>query len=484
METTTITTAQSKTSLYERLASDIKRQIEAGIYRPGQRIPSVRQTSRQYELSITTVLQAYQVLEDQGWIEARPQSGYYVRSRGTMSAPEPALSMPPDEPFEISIEELVMNVLHNSTDQKFVQFGAAIPAPDLLPNQKMSRILSSIARQEDPRQNLCSMVEGIEELRIQAAQRAARAGCVLSSDAMLITNGAMEALNLSLRAVCQPGDLVAVESPTYFGILQALESLGMRVLEIPTHYQDGISLEALRFALEHHPVRACVVITNFNNPLGSCMSDENKRKLVEMLADHDIPLIEDDIFGELHFDERRPPVAKAFDTQDNVLLCSSYSKDISPGFRLGWLAPGRYYSRVARIKMALNLGTAFFTQMATARFLESGGYDHHLRRIRRAYAEKVSLMSNAVLQHFPAGTHLTSPRGGFVLWVQLPENVDSLVLYRQALQAGITIAPGYIFSATNKYRNYIRLNAGYWSYQALSALERLGGLVHNLAKVG
>jgi len=470
-----------KIPLYEQLAQEFTQQIELGTFRPGERIPSVRKVSQQRELSITTVLQAYQLLEDRGMIEARPQSGYFVRPPVTQATPEPETSTPAIDPKHVSIADLALRILRDTLNPNLVQFGAAIPDPDLLPTDRLNRILASIARKGDFPQNVCGLPEGHEELRVQVAQRAFSSGCTLTPEDIIITSGCMEALNLSLRAVCQPGDLVAIESPTYFGILHLLQSQGLRALEIPTHHRTGISLEALRFALEHHPVKACLVLTNFNNPLGSCMPDEAKQEMVEMLAERDIPLIEDDINGELHFQGQRPRVAKAYDRTGNVLLCDSFSKDISPSLRVGWVAPGRYKKQIEHLKMATNVGTATLPQLALARFIASGGYDHHLRRIRRAYAEKVGSMSAAVLRSFPDGTRVTSPCGGFVLWVQLPETVDSLVLYRLALKAGITLAPGYIFSPSSKYHNFVRLNAAYYCSETERALARLGQIVSRLA---
>jgi DNA-binding transcriptional MocR family regulator len=465
---------------YEKLAAYLSRHIESGTYPPGSRIPSVRKISKEQGVSITTALQAYQILEDRGWIEARPQSGYYVRPRPCISAPEPVFSSP-SQPEQVRIDDLELRILHDSTLPGIVQFGAAIPDPELLPTTKLNRLMSAAARKNDRRLEVCGIPEGIEELRIAVAKGALRSGAELHPNEILITNGTMEALNLALRAVCKAGDLVAVESPSYFGVLQALESLQLRVLEIPSHHETGISLDALRFALENHPVRALVLVSNFSNPLGSLMPDENKRLLLALIEEYDIPLVEDDIYGELHFDAARPRVVRSFDNQGRVLLCSSFSKDISPSFRIGWLAPGRYYEQVRKYKLALNLGTAVLPQMAVAAFLSGGGYDHHLRRLRREYAQRMSLMGQAVLQHFPEGTRVTSPRGGFVLWVQLPDKVDSLELYGPALKAGISIAPGYMFSATPKYRNYIRLNAAFWSYSSLLALEKLALLVKEAA---
>jgi DNA-binding transcriptional MocR family regulator len=296
----------------------------------------------------------------------------------------------------------------------------------------------------------------------------------------VITSGCIEAMVLCLRTVCQRGDTVAIESPVYFGILQSLEALGLQALEIPTHPRDGISLEALEFAIEHNPVKACLVISNFNNPLGSCMPDENKKALVELLAEHDIPLIENDISGEIYFSGQRPSVAKAYDRKGLVMLCSSFSKDICPGYRIGWVAPGKFKPNVEWHKFTTNGGTALLPQLAVAQFLESGGYDHHLRRIRRVYARYMALMSQSIMRHFPDGTRVTRPTGGTVLWVQLDDRVDSLKLYKLALKAGITLTPGYIFSAKEQYCNFIRLSASFWSPRAERAIERLGEIIRNM----
>jgi DNA-binding transcriptional MocR family regulator len=467
--------------LYERVANDLAGVIRAGTFRPGERIPSVREMSRQRQVSITTVMQAYQLLEDRGVIEVRPQSGYFVRPVAEGGLPDRCSEqcISPD-PAQVSVDRLVMTILRAVLDPKLVQFGTAIPSPDLLPTARLNRILAGLARRSDLPLNICGVPQGIEDLRTQVAQRSFSYGCQFTPDDILITAGCMEAVSLSLRVVCRPGDTVAVESPTYFNMLQALEAMGLKVLEIPTHPVTGVSLEALRFAIDHHPIRACLFMTNFTNPLGATIPDEAKQELVELLAKHEIPLIEDDIHGELYFSGERPKTAKAFDKKGLVLLCSSFSKDLAPGYRIGWIAPGRYRDAIERMKMASTVGTAVLPQYAIAEFLASGGYDHHLRRIRRAYAQKMACMSQGVLQHFPTGTHISSPAGGFVLWVQLPETVDSLDLYRASLKAGISLVPGYVFSAGSEYRNYIRLNAAYWSEETEWAVRRVGELAGEL----
>ena len=471
-----------KTLRYQELAERLADLIRHGTYPPGERIPSVRQMSQQQGLSISTVLQSYSLLESRGLIEARPQSGYYVSSRIGQRLPEPETSSPRADPSHVSLHELVMMLMRDSANPNLVQLGAALPHLDELLLQKINRIMTNIIREKGINAHEYQFPPGLEALRIQIAQRAVNAGCSLSPNDVLITSGGIEAIDLCLHAVCRPGDIVAIESPSYFGTLQILEVHGLRALEIPTHPREGLSLDALKFAIEHNPIRAVMVIANFNNPLGSQMPDEKKKELVEMLAKHDIPLIENDVMGEMYFGEKRPMVCKAFDTKGLVMLLSCYSKDISPGLRIGWVASGRYRAEVEWLKFTLSPSSPTLSQMAVAEFLESGGYDQHLRRIRREYTRNVSLMSDAVMRYFPEGTRLTRPSGGFVLWVQLPENVDSLKLYELALQSGITLAPGHVFSATYQFSNFIRLNAATFNYSTERAIERLGAMIRELAK--
>lgn len=390
-----------KTLRYQALAEQIADLIRRGTYPVGERIPSVRQTSEQQNLSISTVLQAYSLLERQGLIEARPQSGYYVRALAEERLPEPETSSPKRDPSHVSLHELVVRIIHNSANPNLIQLGAALPHLDQRLIQTINRIISKIIRQRGLDAHQYQFPPGLDALRVQIARRMVSAGCSLSPGEILITSGGTEAIDFSLHAVCRPGDIVAIESPCYFGTLQTLEAHGLRALEIPTHPRDGISLEALEFAIEHNPIRAVVVISNFNNPLGSKIPDERKKELVDLLAKHDIPLIENDVCGELYFSEKRPTVCKAFDTKGLVILLSSFSKDISPGLRLGWVAPGRYSTDVEWLKLTLSASSPTLPQMAVAEFLESGGYDQHLRRVRREYAHNVGLMSDAVMRYFP-----------------------------------------------------------------------------------
>jgi DNA-binding transcriptional MocR family regulator len=469
--------------LYERLAGEFLSQIQTGKLIPGDKLPSVRNVSRQKALSVTTVRRAYQTLEARGLIEARPQSGYYVRWQPQKErlTRETRLQETKLEPQWVQIQDLPRRIRDDASSEKLVQFGAAVPAPDLIPAGRLNNILARIIRSGRVPPHLLGTAQGCHELRLQVTRRAFLSDCNLNADDIYITNGCTEALYLALRAVCQPGDLVAIESPTYFGILQVIESLDLRVLEIPCDPVIGLDLDALHFAIEQHPVRAAVVVTNFSNPLGACMPEANKRALVQMLAEKEIPLIEDDLYGDLHFRERRPVVARSFDSQGGVLLCSSYSKSLSPGYRVGWLAPGRWAEKVERLKAAFSLFSPVAPQLAIARFLESGGFDHTLRRMRRVYALRTEKMAAAILRNFPDHTQVSSPQGGYVLWVKLPEKVDSLALYQQGIALGITLAPGYLFAPGPRYRNYIRINAAMLLDETSWAVKRLGELACGLA---
>jgi len=468
--------------IYEKIAGRIERHIKKGTYRSGERIPSVRSLSLQMKVSISTVLKAYFSLENRGFIEARPQSGYYVRHQVPQVSAEPETHHSPAAPTRVSINDLVMMVMRDARNPDLVPLGLAAPNPESLPTDKLNRILSSVARRYKNQGISYDFPPGCEKLRVQLAQRSMTAGCSITPNQIVITSGCLEAVMLSLRAVCRPGDTVAIETPIFYNLLQVIEMLDLKALEIPTHPQNGISLSALRYALEHNPVHACLVIPNYNNPFGSCMADERKKELVMLLAAYGIPLIENDVYGDLGFSYHRPTVAKRYDKKGLVILCSSFSKTLAPGYRVGWVVPGRFQEKIERLKSVSNIATATLPQLAIAEFLANGGYDHYLRKIRGIYSRQISLMSQAITRYFPDGTKVNNPSGGFVLWVEMPEGIDSIKLYEHALDKGITIAPGLIFSASGKYRNFIRLNAAYWSDRIEQALATVGRLAEGVTR--
>lgn len=474
--------------LYEQVAEKVSHLIHQGTLQTGDRVPSVRRLRADLGVSVSTVLEAYRLLESEGLIEARPQSGYYVRGQRQLP-PEPSISTPKPIATEVGVAALVSEVLAAARDPAMIPLGASGNSPDLLPTLKLNQILAKVARQAGPSSNLYDLPPGQESVRRRIARRSLTWGGSLTAEDLVMTCGCMESINLCLKAVAKPGDTIAIESPAFYGFLQILESLGMKALEIPTHPREGVSLAALELAIRTHPIKACLFTPSFNNPLGSCMPEAHKQQMVEMLSQAQIPLIEDDVMGELYFSdasqdgkaERRPKPAKAFDLEGMVLLCSSFSKDLAPGYRVGWTAPGRFKAQVERLKHSNTIANATLPQLAIAEFLQNGSYDHHLRRLRKAYASQVQRITQAIRQFFPEGTKVTRPSGGFLLWVELPKSVDSLQLYRQALEHQISIVPGPIFSTTQQYRHCIRLSCGYpWSCEIEQALAVLGHLAKQL----
>lgn len=366
-----------------------------------------------------------------------------------------------------------------------MQLGAAVPDATFLPTRAVERALLQAARRHRSRAAAYEFPPGLPELRRQIARRLTQAGCAVSPDEIVITNGCQEALVLALRAVTRPGDVVAIESPTFYGLLQALEALQLEALEIPTDPVEGLSLDALQLALERWPVKVCVATPSFSNPLGYCMPEARKRALLALLGAHGVPLIEDDLYGDLGFAAQRPPPCLSLvqGSGAEVIYCSSFSKTLSPGLRVGWIVPGRHQGRVEYLKYVLNLATPTVSQLALAELLGGGGYERHLRAVRGDYARAVARMIDAVMRHFPAGTRITQPAGGFVIWVELAPQVDSLKLAKLARAEGISIAPGPIFSATQKYRNFMRLSCACpWDGRIEAALERLTRLLDAAAE--
>lgn len=469
--------------LYERIAAEVGDLIERGTYRPGDRIPSIRELARQRRVSINTVMEAYAQLENRRVVEARPQSGYYVASR--LAEPEPA----PDShaareglaATAVSLGREPLEVMRRLADPDLLPLGRGTPNVDLLPAARLARMLASEARRFPVESVSYSGRKGLKRLRTQIARRSLDAGCRLAPDEVVITSGCVEAVTLALQATCKPGDTVAVGSPVYYTFLNSIQWLGLKVLEIPSSPRDGLSLPVLDYALRHHPIQACLVISNYSNPLGSVMSDDSKEELVRMLARRDVPLIEDDVYGDLGFGPHRPLSTKAFDEKGLVLHCASFSKTLAPGYRVGWIEPGRFQDRVEALKSLFNIATASPTQLAVSEFLTSGGYDRHLRSLRQTYAKQVAAARAAVGRWFPPGTTVTRPEGGFVLWIELPSSVDAFAVYQGALEKGIGVAPGCLFTTGDGFRNCLRVSASVWSERTARALQTVGEIAGGLA---
>ncbi len=468
--------------LYEQLAESIALSIQEGVLCKGDKLPSVRHASTSRNVSPATVFQAYYLLEARGIIAARERSGYYVTGGSIKIPPAPDPITPiRDALTEVDVSELVFEVLESIKQNKVAPLGSAFPSPLLFPLSNLARTMAASVQTMDPWASVENLSLGDTNLRRQIALRYMTDGLHVSADEIIITNGALEALNLCLMAVTKPGDTVLIESPTFYAALQSIERMGLKAIEVPSHPRDGIDLTAMALAIKRHNPKACWLMTNFQNPLGSLLSDAKKQQLVNLLGEFQIPLIEDDVYGELYFGYQRPTPAKAYDTHGLVMHCSSFSKCLAPGYRIGWVAPGRFAKAIARLKLTTTLATSAPAQIALGKYLQKGGYDKHLRQLRHTLLVNQIKFIDAIERYFPAGTRLTQPQGGYFLWIKLPDGVNALELHRRALARDISIAPGPIFSAQKSFTDYIRLNYGHlWGANIDQALSILGQIVAEL----
>jgi len=464
--------------IYIDLADDIERQIRRGVLRAGERLPSVRALCVARGISQSTVMQAYYLLEDRGLVSTRPRSGYYVNAR--TRAPLPAPDMPTREPeaAQVAVTSLLHSVLNGIKQRSNVPLGSAFASPMLFPLPKLAQALGAAARRLDPWRIVDDLPPGNADLRRHLARRYLEMGVDVTADDIVITNGASEALLLCLHASTRPGDLVAIESPAHYITLHAIESSGRRAVCIPTCAQHGLDLPALEKAIAADTIHAVWAMPTFHNPTGATMPPKAKRALVALLARHGIALIENDVYGELHFGEQRPPPAKAWDRHGGVMHCGSFSKSLAPGYRIGWVAPGRFTETLRQNKFLLSIGTNVPSQAALADYVQHGGYELHLRRLRLALKSQRDQLLRAITRWFPEGTCVSRPEGGYQLWVQLPTaGIDALELMRRGLDDGVSLAPGALFSPNGRFRHNLRLNFGHpWSPELEQGVQVLGRL--------
>ncbi|WP_237151656.1 aminotransferase-like domain-containing protein [Oryzibacter oryziterrae] len=458
---------------YRAIAATLQQSIVSGALRPGDRVISVRKLATREAVSLPTAMEALRQLEADGLIVARERSGFFVRS---LDPVPPAASRPPSAPQPVTMAALARSI-YGGFGGASIPLGAALPDPAWLPTVDLDRTLAATARRLGPQSQTYSPPPGRLDLRQQLARRAAGWGAHFNADEIAVTDGTTQALRLALRATCRAGDIVAVESPAYFGLLMLLESLGLRALEIPTDPETGLLPDALADAIERHRPAAVVASPSVQNPLGACMPAEARQALVTLCVRHRIPLIEDDAYGDLSGDGQRLPAAKALDPDGSVIYCGSPSKTLAPGWRIGWIAGGRYHQTILQLRLEESLAGMPVVEAALAAYLASGDYDRHLRRLKERIRLSLRAIANRVAERFPEGTRFSLPPVGYLLWIELPPTVDTLALHTRALAEGITVSPGVIFSPGNGYRHHIRLNAANEiTPRLLRAIDRLGDL--------
>ncbi|WP_201701589.1 PLP-dependent aminotransferase family protein [Paraburkholderia kirstenboschensis] len=473
--------------LYRQLAGHYRRAIRSGVLRPGERMPSMRAFMQRHGVSLATATESYRLLEREALIEARPRAGYFVRASQRAALPaasEPDLATLPQAAQFVGIHSAISAIV--SQYQRYpdaFNLGGATASADLYPTDALQKAALRALRRRPTLLTAVGPDQGDPALRAIIARRALDAGIQIGADDIIMTHGGIEAVNLALRAVTQPGDTVAVESPCFFGLLQALESLGLRALEIPASPSSGLAIEALDFALQTHPdIKAVVVVPNLQNPLGSVMPDSHKARLVELCARARIALIEDDPYRELVDSAQPLRSLKAWDTDGTVIHCTSFNKTLAPGMRIGWINGGRWHPRIGMLKFAQSRHNEQLSQVVLAGFLETNAYERHLRRLRDRLRLQRERMSAAIGASFPDGTRFTPPAGGMFFWIELPHAVSSAALFDAALKQGIRVMPGTVFSNAGRFDRFIRLSCPSTDLElADEAVLKLGRLATAMA---
>ncbi len=465
--------------LYQSLADELRGAMSDGRLTAGARLPSVREAARSRGLSINTVLAAYRQLEARGLVEARPQSGYFVRSR-LPSPPPPQVARRPAKarPAETAVLDRIATVVAAQADPETIDLSLACPkGSDFYPGERLARLVAEHARRRPALLTDYSLPPGPLRLRREICRHALELGMTLAPEDILLTNGCMEALQLALRGVTRPGDTVALESPTYFNLIPLADRLGLRTIEVPTHPEHGLSLDALELLLSENRIQAVVAMPNVHNPLGTSMPVSAKRRLAELANTYRVPVIEDALYAELQYATPLQPAVKAFDRDGWVIVCASYTKTLAPGFRVGWMEAGRFQRELADLKFCSSVSQPALLGEVLGAYLESGGYAQHLRRLRRAYAGQVDRLRGLIDSAFPKGTRATEPTGGFLVWVELPEGCDTDRLFDTAWRQGISITPGKLYSPSGRFRRHVRLSGCHpFSDRHIHALVSLGTL--------
>ncbi|MDR6405515.1 MULTISPECIES: PLP-dependent aminotransferase family protein [Chryseobacterium] len=465
----------NKEFLYTEIANGIASQIRNGILKAGDKLPSVRKLCLDHQISMNTAKRVFLELESQSLVDSKPQSGYFVSKILSVKLPLPEVSKPSliannDEP-----DELINKIYENIGKKDLTIFSIGIPSGDLLPVAKLKKEIINATRVLKEGGTEYEELQGNVKLRRIIAVRSLQWGGNFHENDLVTTNGGMNALSFCLMALGKPGDTIAIESPCYPGILQLANGLGLKVLELPTHPTTGIEIEALKKVIPK--IDLCLLIPNYNAPLGSCMPDENKKEVVRLLSENGIPLIEDDVYGDLYFRPNRPKCCKSFDKEGNVLYCSSISKTLAPGYRVGWIAPGKYKDKILKLKLLHSTSSISIVNEAVANFLKSGKYEKHLQQMRKTLHNNYQNYVQTIAESFPDGTRTSRPQGGLSLWVEFDKSIKTTELYDLAIRENISIAPGRMFTLQNQFENCMRLCIGLpWSEETQLKLRQVGSL--------
>ena len=479
----TMTDDRSRSSaplLYQKLADELEAQIRRGAYGSGERMPSVRQLHRERTVSIGTASEAFAELERRGLIEARPRSGYFA------TPPERVFASPPVErgrlhPRPVPFDSLTDEFVTVSADPSLVPLGGAVLGPDLVPLRHLARLTREVLGRRPEILARYGPPNGALELRREIAKRMLPLGVTVPVEHVVVTSGCLDAIRIAIASVAKPGDIIAVESPTFFGFLQLLRGAGLKIIEVPVDPLTGIDLDLLERTARRHRIRAVLVTPNFQNPTGGTMPDAHKIRLGQMARKRGFTIIEDDVYGDLHHQPRRPPPIAALVHDADIIYCSSMSKTLAAGLRIGWMIPGHHLRQASGLKLGSIIASPGLNQLVLAEFLAAGSYSRHIRKLRLALKAQMVALTRALAQHLPPGCRMTSPEGGFLIWVMLDEKRDALAVYEAALRLGVTVMPGQLCAIDDRYRSYLRISCGFpWTPRLDQGVRRVGAAIKSV----
>lgn len=410
-----------KTYRYEIFTAIIEEQIHSGILQSGDKLPSIREIKKRYHLSISSVQSGFEYLMIKGLVESSPRSGYFVAEQRVENIPKAKTELPP----VVRDEEFMKNILLTSKRiSESSSFNTAVPGDLLIPQKLILRTMQEVIREKGAALLRYYPSNGLETLRKQIAKQMGIYGCRFNPDELIITDGALQALTIALSSVTKAGDVIAVDSPCVFSILEVIGNLGLKVIEIPVHYRTGFDTEYFRKVCAENNIQALIVTPNFHNPTGIMMSDSTKKQVLEVAEDHQVCIIENDLYSDLYFEEKRPSSIKSFDKKGVVMMYSSFSKTLAPGIRLGWLYAGSLYAKAERTKFALGRSVSPLYQELILRLLQGNSYERHLRSFRKELNRQANQLLDVLRKSFPQGSYFHKPQGGYSIWAQMPEAMD------------------------------------------------------------
>ncbi|WP_158971783.1 PLP-dependent aminotransferase family protein [Paraglaciecola sp. L3A3] len=457
---------------YQQLATHVTGEIQNQTLAAGEPLPALRKFALQHQVSLATATKTYEWLQSQGLIVAKAQSGFYVKGHSSIKP----LSQPRLKSVSIKHDpsDVIFEILQNALTFDRVGLSSGYLDESLRPSLELQRSLKRTAKIANLTANSYGHTQGEVKLRNAIVDIMRQRQCSINTEQIIVTNGCLEAINLVLGQVSEVGDTVAIFTPCYSGLLTALKHAKRQVLEIPCG-PEGPDMVHVAELFSQGKFTTLLFSAIASNPIGFSLPRKTKKQLALLAKQYQTYIIEDDTFGSLDYRQGTTEPAYAYDHAGYIVYCSSFSKDLAPNMRLGWIASKPLMPGLMRHKVALNITCNMPCQLAMADYLFSESYSAHIRKLTTTLQQQVLKLQTCVLQHFPAGTRVSQPQGGFFLWVELPHQIKTMEIYNLAVQENICFMPGHTFSMSGQYEHCLRLSINQiWHSDLEQAVCRLG----------